>query len=167
MADRYRIRPAELADLPQIAAIERNVFSDPWSPAMLQSALHAVALVTVDVNGSVLGYLFAIPMVDDGEILNLAVHPGCRRRGVATALTEAGCSALFQRGVRRVFLEVRASNEGAQRFYAAMGFQQVGRRHDYYRRPREDALLMVRHLRRERGSRRTGQNGVSLIDKRT
>lgn len=167
MADRYRIRPAEPRDLSQIAAIERSVFTDPWSPAMLRSTLQGVALVSEGVNGSVMGYLFAIAIVEDGEILNLAVDPACRRRGVATALTEAGCSALVQRGVRRVFLEVRASNIGAQRFYEGMGFQQVGRRHGYYRRPREDALLMVRHLRRECGSRRTDQNGVSLIDKRT
>lgn len=167
MGDRYRIRRAEPADLPEIAAIERTVFSDPWSIGMLQSSLHALALVSEDAGGSVVGYFFAITFADDGEILNLAVHPAHRRRGIATALTRAGCAAVQQRGARRVFLEVRVSNHAAQRFYDAMGFEQVGRRPGYYRRPREDALLMVRYLGRDPGPRRTGQNRVSLIDKRT
>jgi len=81
----------------------------------------------------------------EAELLNLAVHPRARRRGVGRALVEAA-------GTRRAWLEVRASNEGAIRFYQSLGFTVCGRRPRYYRDPEEDAVLMAREPRGERGS---------------
>jgi ribosomal-protein-alanine N-acetyltransferase len=167
MADRYRIRPARRTDLSEIAAIERAVFTDPWSPAMLRRSIDTLALVTEDVAGAVVGYIFAVAIDHEGEILNLAVHLRHRRRGLARLLSEAIFTQMRRAGVRRVFLEVRASNLGAQRFYDVLGFEQIGRRPGYYRRPREDALILARSLGDETPPHRTGQNRVSLIDKRT
>ena len=148
MEDHYRIRPARIGDLREVAAIERTVFSDPWSPAMLRRALEdQPALVAMDERGSVVGYLLASAMADEGEILNLAVHPAHRRRGLGARLTTEGIDLLRFRGVRQVFLEVRESNVGAQRLYRGLGFEPVARRRWYYRNPREDALILARSLR--------------------
>jgi ribosomal-protein-alanine N-acetyltransferase len=80
------------------------------------------------------------------EILNLAVGPAWRRRGIGRGLMERAMEGLAARGVGRVFLEVRASNAGAQAFYSQLGFAEAGRRRDYYREPAEDALLLSRTL---------------------
>ena len=151
MADRYQIRHASAADLPEIAAIEQAVFPDPWSPAMLRQTLDGLALVAMLPGGAVVGYLFATAAADEAEILNLAVQPAHRRRGVARLLTESALAELREIGARRVFLEVRESNVEAQRFYEIMGFRWVGRRRGYYRHPREDALLLARRIEGDRG----------------
>ena len=76
------------------------------------------------------------------SVLNLAVAPEFRRRGIGGALLDAGLSALQRRRVEEVFLEVRESNHSAQALYLAYGFRAVGQRAAYYRNPREDALVL-------------------------
>jgi ribosomal-protein-alanine N-acetyltransferase len=80
---------------------------------------------------------------DEAEILNLAVAPESRRRGYATALTQEALRDFLGQGVRRVFLEVRASNRAAIAFYEGLGFRGAGRRAAYYDKPREDAVCMT------------------------
>lgn len=167
MADRYRIRPATAADLTALTAIERAVFADPWSREMLSRSLDDLALVAEDERGAVVGYVLARATADEGEILNLAVDPGQRRRGMGRQLAETVLGMLRLEGVRRVFLEVRESNLGARSFYAMLGFRELGRRRGYYARPREDALVLVCSTASDTAMRKTGQDGVSLIDKRT
>ena len=94
----------------------------------------------------VAGYLFARRATDEAEILNLAIHPDHRRRGLATALVTGALQDLAQAGARRVFLEVRAANYEAQAFYQTLGFALRGRRKGYYSLPREDALVLSRDL---------------------
>ncbi len=148
MEDHYQIRPAKIGDLSEVAAIEQTVFSDPWSPGMLRRAFEdQLALVAVDEDGAVVGYLLASAIGDEGEILNLAVHPAYRRRGLGARLTTEGLDLLRFRGVRQVFLEVRESNAGARRLYQSLEFEPVARRRWYYRNPREDALILTRALR--------------------
>ncbi|HEY6075019.1 MAG TPA: ribosomal protein S18-alanine N-acetyltransferase, partial [Anaerolineales bacterium] len=77
-----------------------------------------------------------------GEVLNLAVAPDSRRRGVARALLRAGLARLRKRRVQEVFLEVRESNQSAQALYLSYGFRPVGQRTAYYRNPKEDALVL-------------------------
>lgn len=136
-----RIRTAEPSDLPAIARIEREVFSDPWTPEALRGALSPLVFVA-ESEREVIGYLYACAAADEAEILNLAVAAPYRRRGVGGNLARHALATLARRGVRRVFLEVRASNQVAQRFYAQLGFRVVGRRRGYYRRPKEDALVL-------------------------
>ena len=88
------------------------------------------------------GYVVALDAADEGEILNLAVAPDGRRRGLGRELVRAILDALGKREVGQVYLEVRESNAAARALYAAFGFQDVGRRKQYYRRPVEDAIVL-------------------------
>jgi ribosomal-protein-alanine N-acetyltransferase len=98
------------------------------------------------VGGEVVGFLVARRPGEEMEILNLAVAPAFRRRGVATRFLEASLALGRASGARRVFLEVRPSNHGAISFYAARGFIPTGRRPRYYSDPVEDALIFSREL---------------------
>jgi len=89
------------------------------------------------------GFLVARCAADEAEILNLAVAPESRRRGYATALAQEALREFRRQGVRRVFLEVRASNGGAIAFYEGLGFRAAGRRAAYYEKPQEDAICMA------------------------
>ena len=80
------------------------------------------------------------------ESLAEAASRANRRAGVATSLVTALMRIYSQRGVRKIFLEVRESNEGAIAFYEGLGFRQVGRRPDYYREPGEAALILAREV---------------------
>ena len=145
MADRCRVRVATEADLGGIAAIEQEVFSDPWSRGSFRRLLSQLALVADD-GDEIAGYIFAHWAGKECEILNLAVHPEQRRRGIARRLVEEAVARLVARGVSLVFLEVRESNEGARAFYDGLGFREVGHCPGYYRQPREDALVLARSL---------------------
>jgi ribosomal-protein-alanine N-acetyltransferase len=149
MDARYRIRPAALADLAALVAIERRCFSDPWSEAAFREALSSdrtFALVAEGARGPA-GYLIGREAGGSGEILNLAVAPELRRRGLGGALLEKGLVEFRRREASEVFLEVRESNHSAQALYLARGFRPVGQRAAYYRNPREDALVLRLTLR--------------------
>lgn len=140
----FRIRPATLADSTALVAIERRCFSDPWSEVAFRDALSSewtFGLVAETTRG-VAGYLLGREAGGSGEILNLAVAPELRRRGVGGALLEEGLAAFRRRRASEVFLEVRESNLSAQALYLARGFRAVGQRAAYYRKPREDALVL-------------------------
>lgn len=143
MANPYRIRAAEPADLAAVHAIEREVFSDPWPLESFLAELDGVALVAVSEE-AVLGYAFARAAADEGELRNLAIHNAHRRRGLGARLVEAVVGRLAAAGVRTLYLEVRPSNATARTFYRQLGFIEVGRRRRYYRRPVEDALILAR-----------------------
>ena len=141
---RFRIRPAALADAAALVAIERRCFSDPWSEIAFQEALSSewtFGLVADSARGAA-GYLIGREAAASGEILNLAVAPEFRQRGIGGALLEEGLRAFGRRRATEVFLEVRESNHSAQALYLARGFRPVGQRAAYYRNPREDALIL-------------------------
>jgi ribosomal-protein-alanine acetyltransferase len=149
-----------------MANIERDCFSDPWSPSALATLLDGVALVASS-EGRLVGYVFARAAADEGEILNLAVRDGSRRQGVGRRLVTAVLEVLCARGVERVILEVRESNVAARAFYRELGFRKLGSRPRYYRNPPEDALILVLDVMGSDGSQGIGPSGVSLVDKRT
>jgi len=93
---------------------------------------------------SVCGLVAFRMMADEAEILNLAVDSRVRRRGMGSRLIEDAMAALKAAGIKKIFLEVRESNEAARSFYARMGFTEARRRRDYYREPAEDAFVLVR-----------------------
>jgi ribosomal-protein-alanine N-acetyltransferase len=139
------LRDLAPADLEQVADIERHTFSDPWSSKAFREALQAAsmrALGAFDEAGSLIGYAFAQVAADEGEILNIAVAPAARGRGVGTDILAAMLNRLRREGIRTVYLEVRQSNEAAIRLYRRAGFGVLGSRPEYYRKPREDALTM-------------------------
>ena len=90
----------------------------------------------------VVGYVGSQTVIDESDMMNIAVHPECRRCGIAEKLIDALVNALGEKGSRGLSLEVRASNAPAIALYQKMGFSQVGRRPNYYRNPREDALIL-------------------------
>jgi ribosomal-protein-alanine N-acetyltransferase len=144
MAGRWQIRAARPADAARLAPLERRCFSDPWSAAAFEEMLRfplTVALIA-ERQEEVDGYLIARSIAGEGEILNLAVAPEQRRHGLGSQLLEAGLAALTEAGSRRVWLEVRESNEGAQALYLSRGFASAGRRKKYYKSPVEDALVL-------------------------
>jgi [ribosomal protein S18]-alanine N-acetyltransferase len=144
MDARFPIRPATLAEAAALATIERRCFSDPWSEAAFREALFSertFGLVAESGRG-LAGYLIGREAAGSGEILNLAVAPEYRQRGIGSALLEEGLAAFRRRGATEVFLEVRESNRSAQSLYLARGFRPVGQRAAYYRNPREDALVL-------------------------
>ena len=140
----YPIRPASFADASALADIERRCFSDPWPLEGFREVFGmpgTVGLVSTELDEPI-GYFLAREILGTAEVLNLAVVPERRGRGLGGALLDAGLSAVRARGGSEVFLEVRASNAVAQGLYARRGFQMEGRRRGYYRRPDEDALVL-------------------------
>jgi ribosomal-protein-alanine N-acetyltransferase len=144
MDARYRIRPANLSEVSELAAIERRCFSDPWTPAGIREMMQSGTTVTLVAAAGQLaaGYLMARISGEEGEILNLAVLPEHRRQGVANQLLQQGLAALKSAGVSEVYLEVRESNQAALALYGAYGFRPVAVRPHYYRNPPEDALVL-------------------------
>ena len=144
MASDYRIRPATPADVPALAEIERACFSDPWSPEGIAETFHNGTSIVLlgECNERTVGYLMARVSGEEGEILNLAVLPGHRRRGLARELLAEAIHRMRGFGAREAFLEVRESNTAALALYAARGFRPVGVRPRYYRSPPEDALVL-------------------------
>ena len=128
----------------QVAALEKLCFRDPWSENSVASELHnALSLWLVAVDGErVAGYVGSQTVMDESDMMNVAVHPDYRKQGIATALILGLVEELRKRGSHCLTLEVRASNETAISVYSKLDFQEVGRRKNYYRNPREDALIM-------------------------
>ncbi len=141
--------PLEAGHIQQMAVIETECFSVPWSRETLEEELDnpfAHYVVCTDGQGNVLGYIGSRVVLDSADITNVAVRPPYRRRGIAAGLVSRMVEQLRAKGVASVLLEVRESNLPAQNCYAAAGFVPVGRRKNYYDLPKEDALLMGRIL---------------------
>jgi len=143
MADACQIRAARSADLAAVLRLEAQAFADPWSMGMFRAHLDDLFLVA-ELDERVTGYLVGRTAHPEAEILNVAVAPGARRRGIGRALLDAALLRLERDGIDVVVLEVRASNAGAQRLYEVAGFHPVGVRRGYYAAPREDALVLRR-----------------------
>ena len=153
MAAPYRIRPARAGDVPDVAAIERHVFADPWSANDFAECVSSgVLFLVADALGGVAGYVVARSVRDEGEILNLSVAAAHRRRGIGRGLVERALALLADRGVQAVYLEVRESNAVARELYRSLGFAEVGRRGRYYDHPVEDAVILKAALKRARAA---------------
>lgn len=139
------LRGATAADLPEVVALERACYGDPW-PATAFAALpdnpNVFFALAREQRGMLAGYVVAWYVMDEGELANLAVAPTLRGRGVGRALLDVMLEDAARRGTEHVFLEVRESNGWARKLYGARGFEEVGRRRGYYRSPVEDALIL-------------------------
>lgn len=132
------------AHVTKVAELERQCFSAPWSENAIRGELtNPLSLWIVAVDGqTVAGYVGSHSVMDEADMMNLAVAPEFRRKGIGARLVNALVEALRSNGVLRLTLEVRASNEAAHGLYNTMGFVQVGRRTNYYSNPKEDALIL-------------------------
>ncbi len=131
-----------------IAELEKICFRDPWSIRSIASELDnplSTWLVAVE-NGVVCGYVGSQSVLDGADMMNIAVHPDYRNRGIGQELIRELIALLLKKGVVSLSLEVRVSNESAVSLYHKIGFEVVGKRPAYYRNPREDAYIMRKEL---------------------
>ena len=128
----------------QVAALEAICFIDPWSEKSVASELNnPLSLWLVALDGDrVAGYVGSQSVLGESDMMNVAVHPDYRRQGIAAQLCLALVEALKEKGNHCLTLEVRSSNEPAKALYEKLGFDQIGLRKNYYRNPREDALIL-------------------------
>ena len=137
------VRELVYADLPAVLAIERRSFQTPWSLAMFVLELSkpgGVCLGIAAPDGTLVGYLVCSRYADIWHLMNIAVTPERRRRGVATDLMDSLFAATGTNA--RITLEVRLSNSPAIDMYKRFGFKPAGHRHRYYHDNGEDALIM-------------------------
>lgn len=149
----YEIVPMDRSHIPQIAALEKECFSMPWTENMLEDALfdpQASFIVAQDSEeeGNVLGYAGLHAVLDEGYIDNIAVVPDARRHGVADALLDVFCR-FGEVNLAFLTLEVRKSNTAAIALYEKHGFRWAGLRPGYYQHPREDAVIMTQEFPKE------------------
>ena len=128
----------------QIADLERLCFNDPWSENSIASELNNKLshwLVALD-GEKVIGYVGSQTVLGETDMMNIAVHPDYRKRGIATELIQELINALNERNSHSLMLEVRESNDPAKELYLKMGFELVGIRKNYYRNPKENTLIL-------------------------
>ena len=142
------IRLMRSEDISAIAKLEKICFSDPWSENSIASELNnPLSCWLVAVEGdSLAGYVGSQTVLDGSDMMNIAVAPAHRRKGIAEALVLALCEHLRDRSSVCLLLEVRASNAPAISLYEKLNFVQIGRRKNYYRNPKEDALILRKEL---------------------
>ncbi len=155
----YIIVPMDRSHLGQIAELEKECFSQPWSEAALEEELYnpqASFIVAEDGEGGVLGYAGLQVVLDEGYIANVAVEQAARRHGVGAALMDVFCR-FGQEHLAFLTLEVRESNAPAIALYESFGFQEEGRRKNFYTDPKEDAVIMTKWFRQEPDSEGGGE----------
>lgn len=143
-----RFRKMESSDLDEVLRIERASFSHPWSARFFLEELRvpcARSLVAI-AGEKIIGYVIYWLLTDSVDVHNLAVHPEWRRRGIGRSLLMAVIEDARGGSLKRVTLEVRKSNEAAQKLYHSLGFATRGVRRGYYSDNGEDALIMVLDL---------------------
>jgi len=142
-----------VADAPAVAALEAACFSHPWTEEQICQELvygppGAVLVLWAADDAAprrrrLAAYCAYRLVLDEMHVMDVAVSPSWRRRGLATWLLRLSLRRATLDGARRAVLEVRAGNEAARALYARLGFEAVGRRRDYYREPPEDAAVLV------------------------
>lgn len=141
-----QISEMRLKDIPEVAVMERQCFSEPWSENGFRSALEqgcSVYLVAREpASGQIAGYCGLLRSFEEAEILNVAVRGKLRGQGIGGTMLSHLMEQGRQRGIRRFTLEVRRSNAAAIHLYEKLGFVSAGIRKNFYRKPEEDAVIM-------------------------
>ena len=140
------LREMSEGDSDQIEQLEQKIFNDAWTKAGIDETFrqsHAF-IVVAEEEKKIQGYCIVYYVMDEAEIARIAVAPGCRKKGLGSRILEKTEEICTSKGVTRLLLDVRASNETAISFYRHHGFQKDGIRKKFYEKPEEDALLMSR-----------------------
>lgn len=138
------IRQMEKTDTSQVAEIEKENFTMPWSKNGFDESLdldNTIFLVAED-EGKVVGYIGMYLSIDEGEITNVSVAKEYRRQRIATQLIESLEVCAKKSGINRIILEVRVSNTPAIKAYERLEFKSIGVRKNFYEKPKEDAYIM-------------------------
>ena len=145
-----KIVPMTADHLEELEKLERICFSRPWSRKMLAEELEnqCVAFLVAEdsVSGRVLGYAGLMVVADEGYITNVAVFPEYRRQGIAAQILQVFVQFAEANRLAFLTLEVRPSNAAAIALYQGFGFEEVGRRKNYYDLPKEDALILTKYF---------------------
>lgn len=138
------IRRMTREDVPEAAALEKRIFSDAWSQDGFYESIQNpnAVLIAAYEDGRLAGYCCMYEVLDEGEIVNVAVAPEFRRKGIAGKMLEALLEKECRREVLNVFLEVREHNGAAVSLYEKFGFKKIGIRKNFYEKPVEDAIVM-------------------------
>ena len=143
--EKLTIAPMQLENIEKVRELEKKTLS-AWSKDHLKDELQQPTgfqfVVSNKKTERILAVIFGRIVVDEAEILKLSVAEFARNRGLGFQLLDFSVKYFSTRGVKNCFLELRASNEVAQRLYEKRGFVTVGTRKDYYEGPVEDAILM-------------------------
>lgn len=140
-----RVRPCTQEDAAHMAALETRAVGFPWSEAQYAEGLAAGNLgLILESDQRMVGHMICMTVLDEAEVLNIVIDRAEQGQGLGTRLLGHGLEQLRQRGIRRVFLEVRESNASARALYLRSGFTESGLRKNYYRSDagREHAILM-------------------------
>lgn len=138
-------------DLPEVMAIERTSFPNPWHEITFRGELQntgvSFPLVAVErTTAGILGYIIYWRIRDEIQINNIAVHPDARGWGIGEGIMRRVLDRERSAGVVFASLEVRVSNMPARALYEKLGFERLGVRKDYYVNPTEDALVLGLNL---------------------
>lgn len=136
------IRTMNREDIAEVAAIEQQCFSQPWSEQGFADGLEHDAVFLVAEENGIIGYIGMYVSVPEGEITNVAVAPEARGNGCGKALVAAMQQWACEHEVKRIVLEVRSGNATAIHVYEEVGFVKLGVRKNFYEFPREDADIM-------------------------
>ena len=137
-----------VGDVAAVAAIEASTFSS-WSRKQIVSEIQrntGRSLVAVTSNGEVEAWCCGFQTGIDAELLKITVSPLKQRLGIGEVLLQELCTFFTKQGAEQMFLEVRSLNSPALNLYAKLGFQETGRRKQYYKEPADDAIIFVRRL---------------------
>jgi ribosomal-protein-alanine N-acetyltransferase len=134
-----------LAHLADILNIERVSFPSPWGRESFEHEMRnpVSRFWGILSDNGLVAYICFWVAAGEIHLMNIAVHPEMRKRGLGRALMEKLIQTGFEEGVRKIWLEVRPSNEAARRLYSGMGFTEVGQRRRYYTDTGEDAIVMA------------------------
>lgn len=140
------IRRSVADDVPEIAAAEALIFSDPWTEKDIFGVIcsEGAMCYTATSDGKVIAYIIGRVIAPEGEIYRIATLPEKRRRGIAYRLLDYAVKTERGRGLETLFLEVRSQNTAARALYRAYGFKEVGIRKNYYKDPTDDAIVMLK-----------------------
>lgn len=144
------VRRAKEQEIEEIARLEQEIFSDPWSLAAIRETWgqKQARILGAWLEEQMAGYVIVYFAADESEIARIAVDEKFRRQGVAGALLDEMERVLVSKGIVRLMLDVRKSNAAALGFYLSRGFKEDGIRKNFYTNPIEDAILMSRGLGR-------------------
>lgn len=151
--DSMKIRRMNILDIDGVWAVENQTFTTPWSRAAFEAEMSDNDLscyLVVDEQREIAGYAGMWIIVDEAHVTNIAIAEPYRGRGWGEALVSALMDKAVERGAVSMTLEVRASNQTAQKLYSKLGFAVKGRRRSYYTDNQEDALIMWCDLEKKR-----------------
>lgn len=141
------VRPAVDSDIDRVSIIEQASFSDPWPRGGFEPLVRAPRCLFIVAEeapaDAIAGYSIARWVEDEAELLNIAVADDQRGKGIGGRMLDHLVSALEERGIRHIFLEVRDSNTSARELYRSRDFRELSRRTGYYTRPMEDAIVLA------------------------